>query len=363
MPIQNHFNTFNKNIYLTNQSAGYKKAKQKDESIFQEIKEAFKEAGFPIIESFMQGSFAVDTAINSIEGDFDIDRAIVIDSDTASKDPLVPKKLILDTLFKRSFKDPRVKKPCVTADYTSTNLHIDYIVYQKKNMVFEANYELAVGKLNSGNEHKEWSPSDPKGLTEWINDIDSYGVSKLEKRKQFKRLVRYVKRWRDVNFSEEVRKKVFSIGLTVMFKEQFKPSYYEPEISDDLIVLKAVIDNILNGSYFNKQFFSDDYRVSVSLPKVPYRDIFQHKVAGGGSEDGSDLNVGNQLRIKLNTLQGKLQNAINESDEIEQCKILNKVFGNDFKVPSESRDGKVASTGIGAAILPTAGASGTSQGA
>lgn len=71
MAIQTHFYKFNKKIYLTNQSSGYKKAKDKDESILKEIKEAFREAGYPVIDSFLQGSFAVDTAINILEGDYD----------------------------------------------------------------------------------------------------------------------------------------------------------------------------------------------------------------------------------------------------------------------------------------------------
>jgi hypothetical protein len=267
--------------------------------------------------------------------------------------------LILDILTKRSFKDPRVKKPCVTADYTSTNLHIDYIVYQLSN----ENYSLAVGKIGSSSENKEWSPSDPKGLSEWINRLSSYGESQLNKRKQFKRLVRYMKRWRDVNFTEEVRKKIFSIGLTVMSKEQYKPNYFDSAISDDLTALKAVVDNILDANYFKKQLLSDDYRVYVDLPTKPYRDIFQHKISGGVSENGSDLNVGNQLRNKLVKLQSKLQSALDETDEIKQCTILNSVFGDDFKIPSKSDSSNSGKVVAGAAAFSSAGASGTSQGA
>ena len=359
MEIQAHFNVFDKNIYLTSHSDGYRKAKEKDGSILLEIKSAFNDAGYPVVDSFMQGSFDVNTAINSLVGDFDIDRAIVIDGDVAPEDPLEPKKLILDILTKRSFKDPRVKKPCVTADYLSTNLHIDYIVYQRKG----ENYSLAVGKLNSATESQEWSPSDPKGLSSWINSPDNYGESKPNKRKQFKRLVRYMKRWRDVNFTEEVRKKIFSIGLTVMAKEQYKPNRYDSAILDDLSVLKIVIDNILDASYFKKQFPSEDYRVYVDLPTKPYRDIFQHKVSGGESENGSDLNIGNQLRNKLLTLQSKLQSALDETDEINQCTILNGVFGDDFKVPSKSGSRNSEKIAVGATTFSSAGASGTSQGA
>jgi hypothetical protein len=35
MTIQTHFNKFDKAIYLTNQSADYKKAKEKDKSILE----------------------------------------------------------------------------------------------------------------------------------------------------------------------------------------------------------------------------------------------------------------------------------------------------------------------------------------
>jgi len=359
MPIQTHFNIFDKNIYLTSQSDGYKKAREKDDSILKEIKTAFKDAGYPVIDSFMQGSLDVNTAINSLEGDFDIDRAIIIDADTAPTNPVTPKKLILDILHKRNFKDPRVKKPCVTADYLSINLHIDYIVYQLSN----ENYSLAVGKIGSSFENKEWSPSDPKGLSEWINSLDNYGESQLKKRKQFKRLVRYMKRWRDVNFTEEVRKKIFSIGLTVMAKEQYKPNYFDSAISDDLSILKTVIDNILDASYFKKQLLSDNYRIYVDLPTKPYRDIFQHKVSGGESESGSDLNVGNQLRNKLVTLQSKLQSALDETDEIKQCTILNGIFGDDFKIPSKSGSNNSGKVAVGTTAFSSAGASGTSQGA
>lgn len=365
MAIQTHFDKFNKKIYLTNQSSGYKKAKDKDESILKEIKDAFREAGYPVIDSFLQGSFAVDTAINSLEGDYDVDRALVIDASKAPEDPVEPKKIVKKVLKDRNFKEPKIKKPCITADYQSINLHIDYTVYQLDSCILFGNsYELAVGKEGSDDNNKEWSPTDPKGLIDWINSADGYGESKLEKGRQYKRLVRYMKRWRDVNFGEDVRSKLFSIGLTVMLKEQYIPSFFSSELEDDLTILKKVVDNILNGDYIRKEFMKDQYRLHVELPKKPHRDIFQHKVDGGESEPGSDLNLGTQFRNKLTSLQKNLQKAIDESCEIEQCKILNKVFGDDFVVPEKSSNKSATkAAAIGAAYLPSAGASGTSQGA
>lgn len=361
MSIQSHFNKFDSNIYLTSQSTGYKKARDKDDSILKEIKEAFSAAGYPVIDTFVQGSFAVNTAINSLDGDYDVDRAIVIDADNAPEDPVEPKKIVLDVLNKRNFKDPRVKKPCITADYQSVNLHIDYTVYKKESSsIFGDTYYLAVGKVGSSDEHREWSEADQKGLIDWIGNVE-FTLGSTAKRKQMKRLIRYMKRWRDVTFSEEVKKKIFSIGLTVMIREQYAPSILSSEVEDDLVVLKETVDNILDSDYIRAPLFSENYRVFAKLPKAPHRDIFQHKVAGGESVDGSDLNIGAQLRNKLILLQSSLQKALNESDEIKQCKILNKVFGSDFIVPEKGSS--VASKAAGATILSSTGASGTSQGA
>ncbi len=333
MTIQTHFNKFDKNIYLTSQSAGYKKAREKDESILKEIQKAFFNAGYPVIDTFLQGSFAVGTAINSLDGDYDVDRAIVIDADRAPQDPVAPKKIILDVLNKRNFKNPRVKKPCVTADYQSVNLHIDYTVYKKKSSGFWGDsYYLAIGKVGSSSKHKEWSEADQKGLIDWIGKVE-FNSGSTAKRKQMKRLIRYMKRWRDVTFNEEAKKKIFSIGLTVMIREQYSPSAFFSEIDDDLTALKKTVDNILNANYIRSSFFGTDYRIFTRLPKKPYRDIFQHKITGGDSADGSDLNIGTQLRNKLISLQSDLQKALDESDEIKQCMILNKVFGSDFIVP------------------------------
>lgn len=368
MPIQTHFDKFNKKIYLTSHSEGYKKAKEKDKSIYDEIKIAFKEEGYPVVDSFMQGSFAVNTAINSLDGDFDIDRAIVIDAEKAPDDPVAPKRIIKKVLDKRNFKDPRIKKPCVTADYKSTNLHIDYTVYKKEATFFgHDTYYLAVGKNGSSDEHKEWSEADQKGLIEWIDSVDEFASGATAKRKQLKRLIRYIKRWRDVNFtSEEVRKKIFSIGLTIMLKKQYNPSLLSSEVDDDLQALKSTVDGILDADYISAPWGTDDYRVYVRLPKTPKRDVFQHKVEGGYA-DGSDLNIGTQLRNKLIKLQEELQKALDEADEVKQCEILNKLLGDDFEVPKRraqsSSKGSSSFKSAGGASLSTAGASGTSQGA
>lgn len=345
MNIQKQFQTFHNAIKLSKTDDAYKAARERDDSITKDVRIAFAAAGHPIMEDFIQGSFSTDTAILKKSGDFDIDRAIVIDSENAPENPVVPKIVVCDgVLEKRGFKNAKIKTPCVTADYISENLHIDFPIYRKK----YDSYELAVGRRNSDEANRRWEQSDPKGLKNWIKSNSAYIGSPDNKLGQFNRIVRYLKRWRDEQFSEVVSAKVYSIGITVMAKECFFPSFDNEGAPDDLAVLKSTVSQMLIRSYFS-EMGNDQYQVSVALPVQPWRDIF----------DGSGTDTGTQFRNKLSRLERKLQDAISENDEIKKCTILREVFGEDFPVPSDLGKSSITKK----AVFSTAGAVGTSQGA
>lgn len=344
MGIQSHFDDFHRRIKLTRQDERYKKARKRDDSITADIKAAFKAAGYEIIEDFLVGSHAYGTAIVPLDGDYDIDRALVIASDDAPDDPVVPKVTTLTVLEKRGFKNAKIKMPCVTADYASEAVHIDYPIYK----VALGRYYLAVGKKNSAAENRIWSGADPHGLIEWIRRRSHYGASADKKQEQFRRLQRYLKRWRDHQFSESIAAKIYSIGIAVMAKEQFSPSFNDEGFRQDLTALRQTVGAMLDASYF-AYVSPGRYTVSVNLPVEPWRDIF----------DGASVETGSQFRNKLQTLKNKLDDVAEMDDEREQCKVLNKLFGDDFKVPDPPSKSKSTSK----AVYSSAGAVGTSQGA
>lgn len=341
MSIQARFNKFHDKIKLSREDSEYKSAREKDDSILKDVKAALKDNGYPVVENFLQGSLSTATAVKNPGEDFDIDRAIVIEHKDSPNDPVKVKRIVLDELVKRGFKNAKIKKPCVTADYSSQNLHIDIPIYREQ----YGSYELAVGKKNSSEENKEWSASDPKGLRDWINDSSPFIGSSSKKLEQYKRIVRYLKRWRDHKFSSEVASKVYSIGLTVMAKHEFSPSLDDNEKPNDLVALRNTVESMLSTSYFTYQG-NDQYKVRVDLPKSPWRDIF----------DESSVNTGTQFYNKLSFLKNKLNSAINESDLKKQCEILNGILGDDFEIPTDSSNTKKAA-------FSTAGVVGTSQGA
>lgn len=343
MSLQNRFTNFHNKLKLTREDDSYRDARTKDKSILDALKVEFKSAGYPIVDTFKQGSFSTHTGIKHPVEDFDIDRALVIDADTAPDDPVEVKKLVLKVLEKRGFKNAKIKKPCVTADYKNLNLHIDIVVYRRRG----DEYELAVGKLNSNEKNREWSLSEPKKLIEHINDSSQLIGSADLKIKQFKRLVRYIKRWRDEKFGQTVGKKVFSIGLTLMLKEKFQPAISNEGKVDDLQSLRDTVSAIINGNYFHWAGDSQ-YKVNVCLPVQPYRNVFEN----------SSIDTGTQLYNKFRTLLTKLDQALEEDSLSKQCKILQEQFGNDFEVPEKEH-----SNSAGKIAYSSAGVVGTSQGA
>ena len=338
MGIQTHFDKFHDRIKLGREDEAYKKARERDDSIKKEVKSAFKDAGYPVVDDFIQGSLKVYTGIKPISGDYDIDRALVIDDETAPENPVTPKKTALDVLEDRGFKNAKIKKPCVTADYASDNVHIDFIIYKR----LGDEYYLAVGKKNSDEDNRQWSPADPLGLIEWINDDSLYDQDDAKTvLAQFRRLVRYLKRWRDVQFSEAVATKVYSIGLTVMVKDELVSSFTAEGARQDLQALIKTVEAILDAAYFDEEE-PGRYRIQVYLPVEPKRDIF----------DGSSLDTGTQFYNKLKRLKEKLVEIEALSDERKQCEILNELFGDDFEVPvppkgdSKTEKAKYSSAGI-----------------
>ncbi|MCY4439785.1 MAG: nucleotidyltransferase [Deltaproteobacteria bacterium] len=340
MGIQTHFDKFHDRIKLGRETASYKKARERDDSIKKEVKSEFKDAGYPVVDDFIQGSLKTHTGIKPISRDHDIDRALVIDDETAPENPVTPKKTALDVLEDRGFKNAKIKKPCVTAYYASDNVHIDFIIYKRSG----DEYYLAVGKKNSDEDNRQWSPADPHGLIKWINDDSLYDKEDAKDvLAQFRRLVRYLKRWRDVQFSEAVAAKVYSIGLTVMVKDELVSSFTAEGARQDLQALIKTVEAILDATYFDEEE-PGRYRVQVYLPVEPKRDIF----------DGSSFDTGTQLYNKLKRLKEKLVEVEALSDERKQCEILNELFGDDFEVPPPNGDSKTEKAKYSSAGIVTA---------
>lgn len=325
--LQSYYNKFFQNIRLEYQSDAYKQVKDKDDSISPKITQAFKEAGYVVESTLKLGSMAVGTSIKPINGgDYDLDKGFVITYDSSPENPIAPKEIIHEVLGNHGFTNHKIKTPCVTADYASINMHIDYTVFRPQE--YGGIHELAVGKKHA--KEPKWDENDPTGLINWINDNQYHKAwwHSLDEEEvaQFKTIVRYLKRWRDVNFCDSDRKRIYSIALTIMAKEQFAPSIDEEGNRNDHEALQNTIKNILEHNYF-VNIGNDKFEISINLPVAPRREVFQqHK------------SVGTVFKERLEKMHNKLI-EVNKTDNLEEkTEILNKLFGEDFPIHSETKE-------------------------
>lgn len=290
---------------------------------FLDINQPFKD--------FVQGSYSVYTGIKSSDAniDFDIDVALVIDISTEEySNPVALKKLVRDAMVS-TFSEAQVtiKNPCVTITFTDEdngeNVHVDIAVYANE----DGNYFLARGKEFSNSENRSWEEADPIELK---NKINNYSTN-TDDRKQFRRCIRYLKRWKDNKFNQENRPT--GIGITVLALEKFRPNkatdYFAGTTTyNDLRALKEFVTDLcnsftcLNYDEVNQTFY---HRIEAPLPVKPRSDTFCKMTA----------NQMTSFKEKLGLLREDLEYALQTLDEHEATKKLNKQFGDDFEVVAE----------------------------
>lgn len=217
----------------------------------------------------------------------------------------------------------RIRKPCVTVEYMKDGereLHIDMAIYSTNSSGVT---QLARGRDTdpANDEHRFWEASEAKKLNETI--IDAFNGTDRE---QWRRVVRYMKRWRDIKIGH---KNVPSIALTVEAMVQFQAVYDKVDgKARDLIAIRDLIDRILNRWVAK--------RLQIWLPVQTRCDLLQ---------DVTDTQM-EDFKTKLTKLRDVLNDADKEADTHEACKLLHGQFGEDFPVPPKNDTTKKNATPI-----------------
>lgn len=269
-----------------------------------------------VFESFNQGGNAMHTGVVPLDGEYDIDVGIIFENESDDFDNPVQLKKIVKEAIESNFRKAKIRRPCVTVTYMKDGqpeYHVDLAIYVKSPA--DSELQLAVGREFSTADQMEWLFSDPKGLINKINNCYSG-----DDRKQFKRVIRYLKRWKDKRFSNSAEAPL-SIGLTCAAYKWFSPTKRDGE-HNDLRALKHLVEKML--SEFS--FFSG--RLQVLLPVRPSNDLFE----------GMTDNQMNSFKEKLESLKTALNNAVDEPDVGKACKMLVRQFGDEFPVPEKQQE-------------------------
>jgi hypothetical protein len=333
--IQKYFEEFHEEIKLKRFNENSTLIEKRDiilEKLDAGLKENFEKKGEPVpkYDKFDQGSYEMGTGIKPLNGDYDIDVGISFEiAKDDYSDPVEVKKWVFEALDGHT-KRVEMRRPCITVYYQKegeSEFHVDLAVYSDEECNSDGKKYLAKGKLNSSSDNKRWEHSEPCKLTDLINEHYSG-----DDHKQFVRVIRYLKRWKNKNFKIDGNAAPVGIGLTIASYDYYVPKkdLVDPFANkykyNDLASLKNVVSRMINdfATYYDGDKTSE--RLKTYLPVAPRCDIF---------EKMTDLQMAD-FKKQLNSLLDSLNSAEEEVDPVTACETLRKIFGDDFPVPEKS---------------------------
>ena len=223
---------------------------------------------------FNQGSYAMGTGVEPVQDDFDIDVGIVFSGIPRPIDPLALKGTVFKAVSGHT-TSVEWRRHCIRVQYVRAGeptYHVDLPVYWKDRSTGQL--WLAVGKQHSGPGHKSWEHSDPRGL---IDRVKSRFQG--EDQKQFRRIVRYLKRWKDLHFPIHGHASPVGIGITVAALESFRPARATWSVAtesgyDDLKATLDFVDRMRDRFFPSCHGGEFAHRISAELPVQPRSDAF-----------------------------------------------------------------------------------------
>ena len=265
-------------------------------------------------ESFNQGSYAMGTGVIPVGADYDIDVGIIFSDGERPSDPLAAKQRVYDAVDGHT-TTVEWRRHCIRVQYVKSGTatyHVDLPVYWKDRW---GNLSLAVGKWYSGIGQKEWQDADPKRLVSLVTDHLNG-----EDRMQFRRVVRALKRWKDVHFPTTGNAKPVGIGITLAALQWFSSSKdWGATTSAGYDDLQATIDlvNRMRGAFsFTWHEGTVAERLVVRVPVKPHKDVFERMTNQQMKE----------FKERLDTLATRLASAKASGSTAE----LVRAFGADF---------------------------------
>lgn len=162
--------------------------RQARDAIRNRIKKKFIEVGrIPAPKFWFQGSFAMHTIVNPLDGEYDIDDGVYLQNLDKTNNrnwptPETVHKWIFEAVNGHTDQPPIDKRTCVRVIYAG-RYHVDLPIYA----------ELNGEKLHAEKGEKGWHKSDPRAITDWFQDaVNKHG-------EQLSRMVRYFRAWADYN--------------------------------------------------------------------------------------------------------------------------------------------------------------------
>lgn len=327
--LQTQFRTFHDTIKLSNVDENATLREKRDvllDKLRANLANDFadRDDPTPTFDVRNQGSYAMHVGVKPLNGDYDIDVALLFNVDRSDHGPLEVKTWVFDAMRGHTVE---FKRPCVTVQYQRKGealYHVDLAVYAATSGTW-----LSFGYPGSSSDNKEWAPSDPVGLCDAVNNRFAAGVE----RDQFRRVIRYLKRWKDFKFSTSGNAAPVGIAVTLAAYHWFQPRYTDPVAGkqDDLTALRDLVAAMRTRFSTVLHDGETARRLRTPLPVTPKDDPLERM-------SNKQMTA---FEDKLGALQAALDSAIGRADPVQAARDVHAQLGDDFPIPTKRSTGVV----------------------
>ena len=279
-------------------------------------------------EPFNQGSYAMGTGIKPLDGDYDIDVGIVLNNVSVNSSPYRDRSRDIDiktikgwvyTAVESHTSQVEWRRPCITVYYKEAGkiiYHVDLAVLLRDAQNPEQLY-LTLGRKDESPATFELQRDDRQGF---MTAIEQKCTG--EDGAQFRRVVRYLKRWKDENFPKNGHAAPTGLSLTVAAYYSFAPKkstdYYGRGTYDDLSATLTVAQSL--HASFRQTWPSSSYTylhtLSLTFPFAPQDDVF--------------AKMSPQQQQEFYQRLGQLISNLEQAKRTDNAAYLRQSFGNDF---------------------------------
>jgi len=313
MPLQSQFMRFHEAILLKRFDENAE-LREKRDRILRRLRENLSVS----FEPFNQGSYAMGTGIKPLDGDYDIDVGIILNNVYTDRDPVTVKGWVHEAI-KNHTANVNWRRPCITVYYQDAGeviYHVDLAIMVRDRYDSQKLY-LAIGNQHSSADQREWQHDDRIGFMAAIEQKCSG-----EDGAQFRRVVRYLKRWKAVNFPKNGHAAPTGLSLTVAAFYWFSPNKTREystgresynDLSATLLVARQLLARFSQGWNSASGMV---HTINLPFPNAPRDNVFG-KMTPQQQEE---------CYLRLGQLIGNLEQA----QSTDNAAYLKKAFGSDF---------------------------------
>lgn len=311
--LQKYFEQFHRTI-----RADYKMnaaLREKKDIILERVRKHLKATGRPGFDELLQGSYKMRTGVIPIaELEYDVDVGLRFRLKDSDYDAKTVRRWVFEAVDGHTERVEE-KGPCIRVTYVD-GYHVDIVVYAA--WTDENNHD----QIRLAHKTAGWVEADPQGLLDHVASARQKfeGTDDVTDTDQFRRCVRYLKRWNDVAAPVERRDKPTGLAFTLQCCDHLAPRRTIALDSDDRAALAAAA-NIAAATIG---------RIVAIKPTPQYEDMF-------GRLTDEDMT---KLKDRFGVLARALDEAGREADPVKACNNLRTVLGNDFPVPEPKDTGK-----------------------